>query len=142
MLAQPLLDRRDRFLPPLGSERRERGEVRLPWRYLVRTSGLAADREHDRARLLGDRASPQRRIANEDEGSRGRLHRLAADREAREPAHDDVELLVSTRPGAALVVILDDVLADPLAGVRVDAEALDPEPSPHRMPDESRSDRD
>ena len=69
--------------------------------------GLAADREHGRARLLGARVALHRRVAEEDERARGRVDLLAVERERRAAGDDDVELLVAE---PLLGVLLDDVL--------------------------------
>ena len=44
---------------------------------------------------------------------------------------DEVELLVAARPGAELVVVLDQRAARLARGVGVDAEGADPERDPH-----------
>ena len=74
----------------------------------------------------------------------GASTRLAVERERRVAADDDVQLLVpaGAAAGLRLVVLLDDLVADALARVGVDAERADAEPAPHRMPDEALGDRD
>ena len=80
--------------PSPPRRRRERREDVLPRRHLVR-AGLAADREHRRARLLRDRMPLLLRVVEVHDRPRRRVDLLAVDRERRVAAHDDVHLLVT-----------------------------------------------
>src|SRR5215218_2401067 len=81
-------------------------EEELPRRDRVRLADGAADREHGRARLDGDRRAQHVRLVEEHARARGRVELLAGDGEARVARHDDVELLVPAGARAALVVLL------------------------------------
>ena len=107
-----------------------RGEEVLPGRDLV-LAGLAAEREHRRACLLGARIPPYLRIAEEDGRARGHVDLVAVEHERRPAREHDVELLVAE---TLLIVLLDDVLADLRRRVRVDPEGRDPEVLPDRRP--------
>ena len=113
-LLQPFRDHGHRRLPVAGRPVRLGRERVLPRRDLVRLAAPAADGEHGRPVLRGDRAAPRRRVGEEDDRAGGRVDRLARQRERRAPAEHDVQLLVVPRGGAELVVLLDDVLARPL----------------------------
>ncbi len=93
-------------------------------------TGLAAEREHDR--VVGQRlcASPERRVADEDELAGAELVLVAVDREARAAAQDEVDLLVAE---LRLGVLLDDP-AGGAGRVCVHAERSDVEATADRPP--------
>ena len=81
---------------------------------------------------MGDRASLDRRISDEDQRACGRVDLLALERERRVSADDDVQLLLAS-VSMGLVVLLDDHAR--LDGdVGVHAEGADVEIVPDRVP--------
>ena len=129
-LADPFLHDRDRLVVTALVGERRRLEGPFPARRSERLVRPAADREHERALFRGVGHAHDLGIGQVDERAGGRVDRLLAERESRAAADDDVDLLVT----GALVVLLDDDVADLLGRVRVDAEGLDPEPAPDRPP--------
>ena len=86
--------------------------------------GSAADGDRGRAVLERDGRAAGRRVGQEHERAGAGRRARAVDREAGAAGDDDVQLLVATRAGAALVVLLDQVLAR-VGGERVDPERRD-----------------
>ena len=85
-------------------------------------AGLAADRQHGRPRLLGDRVPLLLRVVEEDDRPPGRVDLLAVHGEGCMAADDDVRLFVSL-----FRVLLDDLVPGVGRRVRVDAERGDAE---------------
>ena len=135
LLRQPSLDLGNRAVRILVDDA-VRGEEVLPGRDLVR-AGLAADREHGRARLLGARVALHLRIAEEDDRAGRHVLLLAVEHERRPAGHDHVELLVAE---LFLRVLLDDVLPGLARRVRADPEGGDAEVLAQRRPPQ-RADR-
>src|SRR5205085_9812634 len=119
----------DRLLPVLLARRRNGGKHRLPGGHLVRLTGLAPERKHDRLLVERDRAAPQLRIPHEHELSRAEFVLVAVDREASAPAQHEVGLLV---PELALRMLLDDLSSDLAPRVGVDADRAEVEMTAHR----------
>ena len=94
---------------------RLRAEAPLPRRDLVAHAGLAAEREHGRAVLLGHRVAARRRVGQEHERAGGRVDVSPSSSKRARPREHDVHLLVVA---ALLGVVLDHVLAGVAASRR------------------------
>ena len=110
------------------------GEHRLPGRDDVRLARLAAQRQHDGVAVERNSPSAERRLAQEDQLAGTELVVRAVDGEPGSTTQDEVDLLV---PEAALGMLFDDLPADLMGRVRVDAERANPEVPTDRPPDEA-----
>lgn len=103
----------------------------FPLRRLKR--GRAAEREHRRVQLGGDRLPVRERVRDEHVRAARSFVGLAVDRERRTARDDEVELLMTR---LILTMRLHDVLSDLGRGVGVAAERANPARRAHRMPDQ------
>ena len=106
-------------------------DVRLPGARLIGRAGLAAHRQHGRARLERHGAALLGGIANEDERPGRRIDLLAGDGERRVAGEHEVQLLMA---GGHLVVLGDHRGAGLARRPRVDPKRLHVELLPDRRP--------